>query len=222
MNIKHIFITTGISVLFGVYSIYNLFDYMKFMNHFYNKQILLLQNDLDEINKKYKTIEFEYVKIKEEILILSDKIINLETINEKKNAFLNSSNYDVSDDYEADEEDNDGLDDDGLDDDGLDDDGLDDDDNIEEVSFIPQILTESICDKKCYLKLATSNITMEDSILETDKKNDLLESDCIEIINMFDSNSLPCSKSFYVNPMSIRSRSKSVTEVDWLYKKIFR
>ena len=213
MNIKNIFITTGISVLFGVYSIYNLFDYMRSINRSCNKQLLLLQTDLDEINKKYKTIEFEYVKIKEEILILSDKIINLETINENKSVFLNSSNYDVSDDYEADEEDND----------------CDDDDEEDEekgkrkrnCSFKPQILTESICNEKCYLKLATPNIITNESILETDKINDLLEYDCIEITNMFDSNSLPCSKSFYVNPMSIRSRSKSVTEVDWLYKKFF-
>ena len=209
MNIKNIFITTGISVLFGVYSIYNLFDYMRSINRSYNKQLLLLQTDLDEINKKYKTIEFEYVKIKEEILILSDKLINLETINEKKSVFFHSSNYDVADDYEADEEDNDG-----------DDDG--DDDGKRDGSFEPQILTESICNEKCYLKLATSNTITNESILETDKINDLLEYDCIEIINMFDSNSLPCSKSFYVNPMSIRSRSKSFTEVDWLYKKIFR
>ena len=209
MNIKHIFITTGISVLFGVYSIYNLFDYMRSINRSCNKQLLLLQTDLDEINKKYKTIEFEYVKIKEEILILSDKIINLETINEKKSVFFHSSNYDVADDYEADEEDNDG------------DDGDDDDDGKRDGSFKPQILTESICNEKCYLKLATPNIITNESILETDKINDLLEYDCIEITNMFDSNSLPCSKSFYVNPMSIRSRSKSVTEVDWLYKKFF-
>jgi len=207
MNIKHIFITTGISVLFGAYSIYNLFDYMRYINRFYNKQIMLLQTDLDDINKKYKTIESEYLKIKEEILILSDKIINLETNNAKNIAF-SSSNYDIYDDYEADEEDNDGT---------GDNEGLHDN-----VVFNTQILTEPICDTKCYLKLSTPNITTEETILDANKTSDLLEYDCIEIVNMFDSNSLPCSKSFHVNPMSIRSRSKSVTEVDWLYKKIFR
>ena len=61
MNIKNIFITTGISVLFGVYSIYNIFEYLRVLNNHQVKQINSLQNLLNETNKKYNDLQVKYV-----------------------------------------------------------------------------------------------------------------------------------------------------------------
>ena len=39
LNFKHIFLTTGISILFGVYSIYNILEYLRITNYYRSKEI---------------------------------------------------------------------------------------------------------------------------------------------------------------------------------------
>ena len=78
MNIKNIFFTTSISIVFGVYSLYKIINHIhkleiKHKNHVNNLNFLLEHSYV-----RYENIKVEYTKLKEEIVSLKDKIIILE------------------------------------------------------------------------------------------------------------------------------------------------
>lgn len=91
MNIKNIFITTGLSILFGMYSIYNIIEYLRIVENERNKHIDHLQEiisntnkryiDLNtkyiSLNKKYDNLSVNYDKLNQEIIILNLKIIEM-------------------------------------------------------------------------------------------------------------------------------------------------
>lgn len=91
MNIKHFFISSSISILFGVYSIYNIIDYLKIMDSYYDDQITTLKLNLTETYKKYYELNRNYtnlnnhyeslvnenVKINDELKILTKKMVEL-------------------------------------------------------------------------------------------------------------------------------------------------
>jgi hypothetical protein len=82
---KNIFITTGITFIFGMYSIYHLYFYMK-----------QIDNKINNLNKKeidYKQLELEIIKINNNIDILSDRLIELET----KNTMINETELTLND-----------------------------------------------------------------------------------------------------------------------------
>ena len=69
VNMKHIFITTGISVLFGVYSIYNIFEYIRLIHNNRTKRILDLTEFLfNNINDKYENLQSKYEDMKNEFI----------------------------------------------------------------------------------------------------------------------------------------------------------
>jgi hypothetical protein len=79
--LKNIFVTSGITFIFGMYSIYHLYIYMKKID---NKI-----NNINNINKRdlnYNQLEIELIKINNNIEILSDRIDELES---KKNTIWN-------------------------------------------------------------------------------------------------------------------------------------
>lgn len=80
MNIKSIFITTGISFLFGVYSIYNLLEYLQVLNNHRVKQISNMQHLVNETNKKYIELRIKYSELQKSY---SDLSIDNEQINNK-------------------------------------------------------------------------------------------------------------------------------------------
>lgn len=106
MNIKSIYITTGISFLCGLYSIYNLLEYLRLLNNDRMKEINILQNQVDETNKKYIDLQnknaelelkynkllFNYEQINQEIEILNFKIVELQE-NKKLNIKIPIENY---------------------------------------------------------------------------------------------------------------------------------
>lgn len=84
INIKNIFLTTGISIVFGVYSIYNIVNYIHHIEIKHHSQVQQLNQIIDETYKRYENIKNEYLKLKGEVIYLTDKITSLEDeINEK-------------------------------------------------------------------------------------------------------------------------------------------
>lgn len=108
MNIKNIFITTGISVLFGVYSIYNILEYLRVLNNHRVKQINSLQHLVNDTNTKYKDLQMKhdelqknynelstnYEKINKEINLLNIKIIELQE-NKMKDIAATTTDIDI-------------------------------------------------------------------------------------------------------------------------------
>ena len=78
MNIKAIFITSGLSVIFGVYSIYNILEYLKLMHDTHNKEIYHLNKSIKDINNKYTHLKSKYDDIKSEIQQTKEYITNLQ------------------------------------------------------------------------------------------------------------------------------------------------
>ncbi len=78
MNIKNIFVTTSISIFFGVYSLYNIVNYIQKLEIKHNNQVEKLNKIIDETYKKYENIKYEYLKIKDEFVSLNNKIQVLE------------------------------------------------------------------------------------------------------------------------------------------------
>jgi hypothetical protein len=83
MNIQNLFITTGtgITVLFGVYSIYNV-EMLRILNNRQANKIKHLKHLVYEkhyeLQKKYTELSINYNKINHEINILNNKIMELQ------------------------------------------------------------------------------------------------------------------------------------------------
>jgi hypothetical protein len=78
---KNIFITTGVTFLFGMYSIYHLYFYIRDLdNKIHNLKIR---------EKDYEQLEMEVKKINNKLNLLSDKISGLNATNEFNENYLN-------------------------------------------------------------------------------------------------------------------------------------
>jgi hypothetical protein len=200
MNIKNIFITTGISVLFGFYSFYNILEYINGIDRLYMYKISELQIKLEESNNKYKSLETEYMIINKELIKLYDIVKELERKNEILDTFFTSNNN-VDTSYE--EEFNTSLNNQPI-----------CDEHCDLNSMIPKVRKETM-----------SSIDILNSIFETDQKESgILDMSCVEIINDISTNSLklsPCSnrRNSFSSPeipqVTLRPRSLSVTELNW-------
>jgi len=78
MNIKSIFITTGITVLFGVYSVYNILEYLRELNNFRVKQIIDLKHLADEYNSNYHNLLVKHTDLKQQYDDLMHRYKNVE------------------------------------------------------------------------------------------------------------------------------------------------
>ena len=78
MNIRHIFITTGISVLFGVYSIYHIIEYLKIMHNTRTKEISDLKTYINDINTKYINLHSKYDILENEIIKTNNEVSKLQ------------------------------------------------------------------------------------------------------------------------------------------------
>ena len=102
MNIRNIFITTGISVLFSVYSIYNILEYLRSLNNHRVKQIHELQHLIKDTNKKYNDLKSKYSDLQEKYNTLTVNYENvtkeLDTIHSKIREIQKNNDSDNSDD----------------------------------------------------------------------------------------------------------------------------
>lgn len=100
MNIKNIFITTGISVLFGVYSIYNILEYLRVLNNHRLKQINSLQQLVSDTNKKYSDLQVKYVELQKnhhELSVSYEKInMEIHLLNIKINELQENKTIDIN------------------------------------------------------------------------------------------------------------------------------
>jgi hypothetical protein len=85
MSFKNIFITGGLSIIFGVYSLYSLINYLNTTKENQTKELMLLKGLIVKTNKKYNELEHKYLQIisviektTNEIISLNQKIILLE------------------------------------------------------------------------------------------------------------------------------------------------
>lgn len=117
LNIKNIFITTGISILFGVYSIYNILEYLRITNYYRLREINNLYKIIHQTNKKYMALNDEYTQLyqkynnlvsevshsKQEIIDLNIKIIEIENFNDYIFNLINSEyNPNIKENTDAD------------------------------------------------------------------------------------------------------------------------
>jgi len=107
MNINNIVITTGMSVLFSVYSLYNILEYLRTLNNYRVKQINNLQNMVNDTNKNYNNLFKQYIELQQkyddlsishvyinkELILLNLRLIELEG---NKNSEININNNIVS------------------------------------------------------------------------------------------------------------------------------
>jgi hypothetical protein len=94
MNIKNIFVTTSISIVFGVYSLYNIVHYIQRLEIKHHNHVDRLNKIIDETYQKYENIKNEYLKMKEEIVSLNNKILTLEA--EMKYRMSNDKEFESS------------------------------------------------------------------------------------------------------------------------------
>jgi len=78
MNIKNIFFTTGVSIFFGLYSVYKIFDYIQQLEIKHHNQVNNLNILLNDTFTKYENLKYEYLNLREEIINLNNKINELE------------------------------------------------------------------------------------------------------------------------------------------------
>lgn len=236
MNIKNIFITTGISVLFGMYSIYNLFEYFRVLNDNHIKQIKDLQHKLSHTNKKYNNMKNQNTDLEKKYSDLEKNYTELEknyadlkqTHNELIQLYNNLSisfteyvspkNQDSGNENE-DEKDNDNI-------------SIiisNNNDNISDIFFNHtnnnNLLTNNvICDELCNLNDDIPRIKMYTSSVNSKINNINFDNECINYdysASVNEDTSSLCNSD--ILSIKSRSRSTSITEINWinLTKKFF-
>lgn len=80
MNIKSLFITSGISFIFGMYSVFNILEYLRVLNNQNVKQIHNLQTQLDDTNKKFNDLNIKDIELQK---MYDELLVNYERINEE-------------------------------------------------------------------------------------------------------------------------------------------
>jgi hypothetical protein len=110
INIKSLFITTSISLIFGVYSIYNILDFMRLMNRYHVKQIDILEYQINDSDKKYNEINKKHIDLqkiynelldnyeclKKEVKLLNFKIIEINKNNNNDNSDFSIDKHEIN------------------------------------------------------------------------------------------------------------------------------
>ena len=193
MNIKNIFITTGISVLFGVYSIYNILEYLRLLNNHRVKQINSLQHSLNDTKKKYNDLQIKYIELHQNY---NDLSISHEQIN-KEIHILNMKIVELQENKMVDI------------------------DITSTTNSIPDNTSIIICDEFCNLNndiprihMGTMNALANDIDVDEEFVESLsLEYDCSENGEL--SSLCNSEKGSIISSNNVRSRSTSITEINW-------
>ena len=223
MSIKNVFITSGMTFLFGVYSLYNILDYLNNIDRVYNHKLLDLQRKLVETDKHYNNLYFDFIKIKNEVDFLSSKIVIIEKKLTERPLYCFSPNFDY---YESSEDDKKSNESKNIiritsENNNLEPNNVLLNENINEN--INKIIDENV--NKNINKIIDENI--DENIDEL--VNKITEYDCVEIVNIADINTIQVSdcssrKNSLTNsnlnlnlekePL-YKSRSASISDVNW-------
>jgi hypothetical protein len=204
LNIKNLFITTGISVLFGVYTIYNIIDALRLLNNGRIKQTTNLQHLVNETNSKYihlQTKHNDLLKNYHELFIKYENITKeIHQLNIKINE-LEENHFTDIDIYN---------------------------DNPSLSNNITSSNSNSItCDELCNLNTKIPRVHLE-------TMNAIFDEDFEESLYLdYESSELNCDSNTNTELSSLcnsekssiksRSRSTSVTDINWgaIAKKLF-
>lgn len=192
MNIKNIFITTGISVLFGVYSIYNILEYLRILNNHRVKQINSLRHLVNDTNTKYKDLQMKHDELHKNYNELS---ANYDKINKE----INLLNIKIAELQENKMKDN----------------ATDIDIYTNNISYPENPTPNIICDELCNLNNEIPRVHMETmNAIVDDIDEEFIESLYLDYESGVNSElSSLCNSE--KNSIKSRSRSTSITEINW-------
>ena len=221
MSIKNVFITSGMTFLFGVYSLYNILDYLNNIDRIYNHKLLDLQRKLVKTDKHYNNLYFDFIKIKNEIDFLSGKIVIIEKKLTERPLYCFSPNFDYYESSEDDKKSNESKNIIRI---------TSENNNLEPNTVL---LNENIDENvnKNVDEMVNKNIdeNVNKNIDENvdEMVNKITEYDCVEIVNIADINTIQVSdcssrKNSLTNsnlnlekePL-YKSRSASISDVNW-------
>jgi hypothetical protein len=196
MNIKNLFITTGISVLFGVYSIYNILEYLRLLNSHRVKQINSLQHLVNDTNSKYNKLQNKHIELQKNYdeLFISYENINKEIhrLNVKIIELQENKMTDIDIDINS--------------------------DNYSSEFPTPSIICDELCDLNNDIpRVHTETMKAIFDDIDIDIDEDFAESvhleyECSETASNTELSSLCNSEK---GSIKSRSRSTSVTEINW-------
>jgi predicted nuclease with TOPRIM domain len=189
MNIKNLFITTGISVLFGVYSIYNILEYLRILNNHRVKQINSLQHQVNDTNKKYNDLQIKHIELQKNYNELS---ISYEHINKELHMLqiklLELQENKIDETY------------------------------INSNNTLSESTPSIICDELCHFNSEIPRVHMETMNAINDINVDDIDVEFVESLNLeYECNNTEVSSLCGSEKSSIKSRSRStsITEINW-------
>ena len=210
MSIKNVFITSGMTFLFGVYSLYNILDYINNIDLIYNQKLLDLQRKLDETDKHYNNLYVDFIKIKNEVDFLSSKIVIIEKKLTERPLYCFSPNFDYYESSEDDKKSNESKNTIRI----------TSENNNSESNII--LLIETV-DKNIDKNIDDKNV--DDKIFDDEDVNKITEYDCVDMVNIADINTIQVSdcssrknsltnSKFKKEPL-YKSKSAYLSDVNW-------
>ena len=208
MSIKNVFITSGMTFLFGVYSLYNILDYINNIDLIYNHKLLDLQRKLDETDEHYNNLYVDFIKIKNEVDFLSSKIVIIEKKLTERPLYCFSPNFDYYESSEDDKKSNESNESKNTI-------RITSENNNLESNII--LLIETV-DKNIDKNIDDKNVDDEDV-------NKITEYDCVDMVNIADINTIQVSdcssrknsltnSKFKKDPL-YKSKSAYLSDVNW-------
>ena len=212
MSIKNVFITSGMTFLFGVYSLYNILDYINNIDLIYNQKLLDLQRKLDETDKHYNNLYVDFIKIKNEVDFLSSKIVIIEKKLTERPLYCFSPNFDYYESSEDDKKSNESNESKNTI-------RITSENNNLESNII--LLIETV-DKNIDKNIDDKNI---DKNVDDEDVNKITEYDCVDMVNIADINTIQVSdcssrknsltnSKFKKEPL-YKSKSAYLSDVNW-------
>ena len=209
MSIKNVFITSGMTFLFGVYSLYNILDYINNIDLIYNQKLLDLQRKLDETDKHYNNLYVDFIKIKNEVEFLSSKIVIIEKKLTERPLYCFSPNFDYYESSEDDKKSNESKNTIRI---------TSENNNLESNIIL---LIETV-DKNIDKNIDDKNI---DKNVDDEDVNKITEYDCVDMVNIADINTIQVSdcssrknsltnSKFKKEPL-YKSKSAYLSDVNW-------
>ena len=223
MSIKNVFITSGMTFLFGVYSLYNILDYLNNIDMIYNHKLLDLQRKLDETDEHYNNLYVDFIKIKNEVDFLSSKIVIIEKKLTERPLYCFSPNFDYYESSEDDKKSNESKNTIRI----------TSENNNSESNIILLIETvdkhvdkhddKNIDDKNVDKNVDDKNV--DDKIFDDEDVNKITEYDCVDMVNIADINTIQVSdcssrknsltnSKFKKEPL-YKSKSAYLSDVNW-------
>ena len=210
MSIKNVFITSGMTFLFGVYSLYNILDYLNNIDMIYNHKLLDLQRKLDETDEHYNNLYVDFIKIKNEVDFLSSKIVIIEKKLTERPLYCFSPNFDYYESSEDDKKSNESKNTIRI----------TSENNNSESNII--LLIETV-DKNIDKNIDDKNV--DDKIFDDEDVNKITEYDCVDMVNIADINTIQVSdcssrknsltnSKFKKEPL-YKSKSAYLSDVNW-------